>query len=272
MKTALINALRLFATRWPRAGFWLAHALAWLSRPLGRGIAEERLAAVFPELGPAALRAARRGTWSTFLKAEALDAALERPGARPVYPEVATNPALAELRAPLIVASFHVGASSAVGAALEQLPGEVLVLHRGRFAPRRDVTLVRVGEDEWERARTLHRAVKTLRSGGFVFVAVDAYEQGYDVSTIEVPMFGGVVSLARGAFALARITGAPIVPLAARWRGARVEITCGEAIPPEPDDHATAAATARWLEGYLREFPGEISLRTLEILRLPPSR
>lgn len=273
MKTVLINALRLFASRWPRTGFSVAHALAWLTQPLGRGIAEARISAVFPELALAELQAARRRTWSTFLQGEALDAAVERPGRRSVHPEIVPNPTFAELRPPLILASFHVGPFAALGAVLEQLGGEVLVVHRGRFAPRRGVTLVRAGENEWERARTFHRAVTTLRSGGFVFTALDGYgEEGYEASTLDASMLGGTISLARGGFALARITGTPIVPLVARWRGSMVEITIADPIPAAPGEEAMAATAARWLERYLREFPGEISLRTLEILRLPPSR
>src|SRR5947199_9865912 len=74
LKTALINALRLLAGRRPRLGFSVARVLAWLSRPLGRGIPEETLAEVFPHLPPRALRTARRRTEANFLPAAALNA------------------------------------------------------------------------------------------------------------------------------------------------------------------------------------------------------
>jgi lauroyl/myristoyl acyltransferase len=268
LKTALIRALRLFASRRPRLAFSLAGGLAWLSRPLGRGIGEERLAGVFPELSPDELRAARRRTWSTFLRGEALDAALARPNRRPVNPELVPQSALDELRAPLIIASFHIGPFAALGAALERLPGDVLAVHRGGFAPRPGVTHVHIGPGEWERARVFHRAVTTLRGGGFLFTAVDGHAvDGYYASTVDAPMFGGTVSFARGAFALARITGTPIVLLAARWRGSRVEVAVSDPIAPEGGEEAMATGAARWLESYLREFPGEMSLRMLEILR-----
>jgi hypothetical protein len=273
VKTALIRALRWLATASPHAGFALARALAWLSQPLGRGIPEERIATVFPELPPASLRAARRRTWSTFIRTEALDAGLERPGPAGVYPEILPNPALDHLRGPSIVAAFHVGPFPALGAVLERLPGEVLVLHRGSFAPRRSLTLVRSGETEWERARALHQAVTTLRDGGFVFTAMDGVgDNGYVSSTVEAPLLGGSVELARGGFALARITRTPIVLLFARWSGSSVEIFSADPIPPEQDESVMAAAAARRLEDYLREFPGEIAPRTLEILTLPPRR
>jgi hypothetical protein len=243
--------------------------LAWLTQPLGRGIPEQQIHALVRELDTAGLRAARRRTWSNFLMAEALDAALERPGARNPHPRLLPTPAT-DLRPPLIIASFHLGPFPALGAVLEHLDGDVLVVHRGRFAPRPGLTLVRAGEDEWERARTFHRAVKELRSGGFVYVALDGFgEADYDAATIDVPMLGGTASLARAGFALVRITGAPLVPMVARWRGTHVEMAYGEPIEPGLTEEAMAAATAGWLERYLREHPGEINRRTVEIIRPP---
>jgi lauroyl/myristoyl acyltransferase len=270
LKTALIKSLRLVAGWWPRFGFWLAGLLASLSRPLGRGIPEEDLAEVFPQLRPAGLRAARRATWRNFLQNEALDAALARPGRGPRHPRVTVDRAVRELSPPLVLVSFHVGSYRAVGAALEQLDREVLVLHRGNFAPRPNLTLLWTGDDEWARARALQQAIGTLRAGGFVYLAMDGFgEQGYDAATVEAPLLGGSVELARGGLALARMTGTPLVPMGARWRGSHAEIVCGDPIPPSPDEHAMAASLAAWLERHLLESPGEISLRTVEILQLP---
>jgi hypothetical protein len=116
--------------------------------------------------------------------------------------------------------------------------------------------------------------VTHLRGGGFVFTTLDGgyREGGYDAATVEAPMLGGTISLARGGFALARMSGTPIMPMAARGSGRKVTITCGNPIPPALGEDAMAAAAARWLGGYLREYPGEVSLRTLEVLRPPPGR
>jgi hypothetical protein len=62
IKTALIKALRLLASRWPRTGFGVAVALAWLTQPLGRGVPQERIRDLLPELDARAVRAARRRT------------------------------------------------------------------------------------------------------------------------------------------------------------------------------------------------------------------
>jgi hypothetical protein len=277
VRPALVHALRLGATRWPRLAFLLARPLAWLLEPLNPGISEERVAAVFPQLAPGRVKTLRRRSWANFLRAEALaSAAVQLAQGRHTRSELVPNPALDELRPPLILVSFHMGLLSAVGTVLRRLPGDVLVVVQrpGGLAPRPGVTLVPMGEDEWERARTFHRAITSLRSGAFVFTTLDGFgEGGYEAATVDAPMLEGMITLSRGAFALARITRTPIVPLVARKCGRKVEIACGEPIPPTQGDEAMAGAAAYWLGEYLREFPGEISLRTLEIFRpLPPAR
>jgi hypothetical protein len=149
----------------------------------------------------------------------------------------------------------------------------VLAVHRGGFARRPGVRLERIGDDEWGRARTFHHAVRALRDGRYVYTTLDGFgEGGYDGATIDVPVLGRTMSLARGGPALARITGVPIVPMVARWRGTRVEIVYGDPIDPAQGEDAMAAAIAPWLDRYLRAFPGEISPRTLETLREPQRR
>lgn len=262
MRLALVRALRLFAIRWPRASLPLARILAWLTMPLGKGIREKQIREIFPGLTPAEARAARRRTWSNFLLGEALDGALAGPAARRANPKTMVSPLIHELRPPVILASFHVGPYPALGPALSALPGDVVALHRNRWPSRSKVTLVEAGDDEWARVRSFHRAVTTLRSGGSVYVALD----GPNAATVEARLFGRPISVARGAFALARIADVPIVPLAARWNGSRVEITCGDPISPQPTEAMTAAAATRWLERYLIASPGELSWLTLDLL------
>jgi hypothetical protein len=273
LKRPVLAALRLLAGVWPRGGIRVAHALAWLTGPFGFGIALEWLAAVFPDLSPDALRAARRGTWSGFLKGEALEAAMVRAGRRG-YPPLVPDPEFTALEPPLIFASFHVGPFQGIGAALRVLPGEAIAVTRGQFEEgRADVTLVSGGESEWERARTFYRAVVALRARSSLLITVDANTpDDYDVSTIDAPMFGGTLPLARGAFALSRVSGVPITPLVARWRGTELEVVVGDPISPDLGEAAMAAATARWVEDYLRERPGESSVFMLERLRPDESR
>ena len=263
LKSALVRAVQLVARLSPRNGIRAAGVAARLTRPLDRGVPKERLAAAHPDLSPGALRNARAQIWSSFLRGEALEAVLASGGSARLH--IAPNDRLAGLRGPIILASVHTGPLHALGPALGRLGADVLVLEHGVRQSRPGATLLPVGDDEWQRARTFHRAVTTLRAGGVVFMAID----GFHGSVIEVPMLGGTMPVARGAFALARITNAPILPLVARWRGISVEITCGDPIAPSSEEDAMARAMAGWLERYLRESPGEVSLRTLELLRAP---
>lgn len=258
----------MLARAWPRAGVAVAHALASVTRPLGRGIADDWLARTFPALTPPARRAARQRTWAAFLKGEAVDAALRHHAGRRAYPRLIRDPAMPELRGPLILASFHVGPHQALGAVLRSLPGEVLAIDRGQYVPGRDFTLVTAGEDEWERARTFQRALGALRADAFVFVNLDGqHPDEFDVSTIEVPVLGRTLPLARGAFALARISGTPIMPLVARWRGTAIEVIAGEPVPAGQSEPEMARAVAAGIDRYLTEHPGEISVFLLERLR-----
>lgn len=80
-------------------------------------------------------------------------------------------------------------------------------------------------------------------------------------------MLGRRFAFARGAFALARLSRAPVVPIVARWQGASVLITCGDPVAPDDDAESMATAVAMWLERYLLEHPEQIGHRTLELLR-----
>jgi lauroyl/myristoyl acyltransferase len=272
LKRTVLAGLWLLAGIWPRTGLRVAHVLARLTGRFGFGIAPERLAEAFPDLPPDALLAVRRRTWAGFLKGEAIEAAMVRAGRRG-YPPVRMNPAFAALEPPVILVTFHIGPYQAIGAALRLLPGDVVALTRDQYKRQADVTLLPGGENERQRVRAFRRALSTLRSPGFVLITVDAVTPGdYEVSSVEAPLLGGTILLARGAFALARISGAPVVPVIARWRGTELELVLGDAISPTLDETAMAAATAQWAESYLREFPGEVSVFVLERLRAPEPR
>jgi lauroyl/myristoyl acyltransferase len=81
------------------------------------------------------------------------------------------------------------------------------------------------------------------------------------------PFRGGSMALARGPFALARVTRAPIVPLVARWRGTKVEYVLGQPIPASSDEASMATALTSWLDRYLTDAPFEISEQTLSLIR-----
>jgi lauroyl/myristoyl acyltransferase len=273
LKTVVLAVLRSLSRWWPRGAVLAAHVLASLTRPLGHGIADDWLAAVFPDLPPDPRRAARQRTWESFLKGEALDAAVRRGRGARDYPRAVPNPALSELRAPLVVASFHVGPFQALSAFVHMLPGTPAAVAREQYEARPDMTVLHRGADEWERARTFQRALGELRSGRSVIVSVDGLPVGdHPMPTIEVPMLGRSMPFARGPFALARLGRTPIVPMLTRWRGTAMEVTVGEPVAHDGGEASMAAAVAAWVERYLAERPAEVSVFLLERLRPPLPR
>jgi len=165
---------------------------------------------------------------------------------------------------PVIFGTFHVGPTLALGAPMERLPGEVLVLRRRSYKPAqaKNVSTAETEGSEERRAQAFHRAVMHLRAGGYTLVPIDPLE----ASRVPAPFFGRSLLLARGAFALARVARVPIVPLIARWRGVHVELFRGPRIEPSDSENAMAAEAARWLEQYLKDAPGEVTSRVFELM------
>ena len=208
-------------------------------------------------------RDAVRRIWTSHARSMMLGGWVRRDGREPIRRLVRENAVLRELRPPMILGTFHIGPTLGLGALSERLQGESLVLRGTQFpldrASRANVDAI-AGSDQ-QRAATFHRAVERLRQNGFVILALDPRE----AQRIAVPFFGGTLQLARGPFAMARVARAPIVPVVARWEGEGIELVFGEALVGS-DETALAAEAGRWLEGYLRESPGELSYRVLELL------
>ncbi|HJX29911.1 MAG TPA: hypothetical protein VJ885_18570, partial [Thermoanaerobaculia bacterium] len=172
--------------------------------------------------------------------------------------------------------------------ALERLPGPVLALRQGLLAtPQAPVEVVSTEGDDQRRAAVFQRALAHLGAGGFVVLALDVAPG----PGLRVPCLGRTLELARGPFALARLTGAPLMPLVARWtapwKQGGVEIVTSEALTPSarlsPGERergvastdpawegALATAAASWLERYLLEAPAELGLGLLRALLTSP--
>jgi hypothetical protein len=230
----------------------------------------EQVQSLFPHLDRSA---AARLAWrigGLEARNRVLVAGIRRAGLEPVRPLVRCPEAFTALRPPVLLGTFHVGAMHALGPALEQLPGPVLALRQGPlFVPRPPLEVATTEGDEQSRSALFHRALLHLDRGGFVALALDVV-QG---SALRVSCLGRPLALARGPFALARLTGTPLVPLVARWRSGGVEILLGDplALPgqeagPEAWEGALAASAARWLESYLLASPGELGLGLLRNL------
>jgi lauroyl/myristoyl acyltransferase len=163
---------------------------------------------------------------------------------------------VAALKGPGILAIFHVGGLYATRAVLGRLHSPVVAFRAGPlFAPEDSLRVESTAGDERQRAAALHRALLHLRHGGLLVLALDAVaDRG-----VETRCLGRTLSLAPGAFALARWSGAPIIPLVARWTSGGVQVAIGDSIET-PQDAAT------WLERYLLASPSEITLGLLRTL------
>lgn len=247
------SVARRLAGRWPRTAIAGAALLGWLTGPVGRRVRDDEITHFLPGLGPREVRRLQRAIWSRWLRLRVLEAASSSPTARWPYPKLAPGAALPQVDGPAILVSFHLGPIPVSGMLLEQLRPEVLVMKVGR-SKRPGLQSVAVGTDDWSRAAAFKCAVQALHRGGVVFVMADA---NVVPSTIDAWLFGRRVRFARGAFALARLTGAPLVPVAVRWRGVDVEIVAGAPVREQAEADA-AAAVAAWLERFVQDAPEEI--------------
>lgn len=236
-----------------------ADLLAPVARRFRRVPSAEELREILPHISPAGARAIRSQMLRVFVRGEFLAAWLQRRGRAAARGILSSDVPPALPPAPLIAATFHIGPVHALGAALEPLPSPLLALLNNN-----DDDADAFGSEQTRAAR-FYEAATWLRKGGVVLMALDPQ----NATRIRVPFFGGTLGLARGAFALSRRTGAPIIPVVARWRGTRVDVVVGEPLRggSGPDlEQALAAAAAGWLEAYLRDHPEEISLRVLDLM------
>ena len=239
------NTFALLA-RWPRVAFAVTDTLA---------------------AAAAVTRLDRRGArreWVNELRGMFVTGWVRRGGVGVLRPFIRPNSALAELRAPVILATFHIGPMFALSTVADNLTAPVLLMRTHHLPGVRPphVTAINGLADEHQRAAAFRAALRMLRNGGAVMMAIDPVRDG----GIEVPFLGQRVRLAPGAFRLARMAGARIVPLAARWAGNEIEIVRGEAIAGD-DEQALAAAIARWLENYVTASPGELNRRLRRLMK-----
>jgi lauroyl/myristoyl acyltransferase len=178
--------------------------------------------------------------------------------------------ALRDRRAPAILVSWHVGPPSGIGATLARLGIPALgVMRRTPYQRVGTCEIANTSGGPTQRTAALWRAVQQVKDGGLVIIAADGQE---GARTAEVACLGRLVTLARGPFVLARLSGAPLIPIASRWTSSgRIAVHLGDplrtdAARPEDGDrfeHACAAAMAAWLESYFLSAPAELRLSTL---------
>ena len=156
-----------------------------------------------------------------------------------------------------VVLVGHVGVFFGLRAAFHAIGRPVLML--------RDLPM----EQEGSRAAALMRSVDYVRHGGVVVATIDGPG---GTSTRDVECLGRRIVLRRGPFVLARLTGAPLIPVVCSWttRG-QILVRIAPPIQRPVNGFSTAAdfendmaaRTAHWLDEYLRAEPQEIWLSTL---------
>ena len=171
----------------------------------------------------------------------------------------------AELGAPVVLVTAHIGALYLLAAGLDRLAARRTVL---RWSP---LHLPNADEDNaplrgglLTRTAALRRALDRLREGGMVVTALE----GAHGATEPGELFGRSIDLGVGGFALARLSGARIVPVAALWKGNRVVLEIGAT---DKERVETPAEAARWFEALLRRSPQQISLGLLRQLLYGPA-
>jgi lauroyl/myristoyl acyltransferase len=265
LSRSLSMVLGWLATLSPRIAFATTDALAALLAIGSRRPTRTMLRSLFPDVSRHDTGRVLRRIWTTYARTLLLGGWIRRKGREPIRSIVRENDAVRRLRPPMIFSTFHIGPTLGLGVLSERVPGETLVMRGTQFpldrATRENVNLVQ-GTDQ-QRAATFHRAIERLRQNGFVILALDPHQ----APRIAAPFLGRTLQLARGPFAMARIARVPIVPLVARWDGTEIEIIVGEPLPLLDDEQALATLAAQWLENYLRESPGELSARILELMR-----
>ena len=212
---------------------------------------------LLPHLSPQDADALAQRIASEEAMRRVLARAVRRYGIDYLQPTVSFDSTLATLRAPAILTTLHVGEIHALGPVLERMPAPVLALRDGFFFEAKGtLTKASTRGGELQRVRAFHRALAHLRGGGFVVLGADITGN----AVIEVPFLGETLRLARGPFALSRMTGAPIVPIVARRDGRAIVVTTGS------DETAHALALAAWFEEWLRERPEDLSVALVNSL------
>ncbi len=190
---------------------------------------------------------------------------------------------------PAILVFWPLGPRFSIGPALRSIGGPALIIAQcpkqvsagqlEQFAKGDRATEFLAPADTPERgAWLLKRAVERLQAGGFVAIGIDAESGG---NSIDADFLNRRIGISKGPAVLARLTGAPIIPLTLAWGEAGWTIDCKAAAsidPPETQDdastfeHALTRELAHWFDGYVRTAPGQLRLNRLGLLLNAPAR
>ena len=162
---------------------------------------------------------------------------------------------------PRLVVSWHAGVGAGLPAGLARLGQTGLLLREDGRPERFGLSHVRIGGGLANRAAAFQRAVRHLRGGGLValYLDVDPWAPGAEPPHA---FLGRQVALPPGPAAMARLSGAAIIPVTPRWDAGRVSFAChpplAGAAGAAGDDRSVTAALAAWWERWLRRHPGDL--------------
>lgn len=271
---SIVGACDALTRRRPSAGMRLAATAGRLVNAGGLwGPGPRELGRLFPSFTPARARRLARQVAAEDLRSRAFDRFLQ---SGPAVDDVAARfePGhLARLDERLtrhpaaVLLTVHSGPAGTIAFVLRHLGRTALIVRAGeRGTHFAGFDVATLEGDEQLRAKAVLRALAHLRRGFPVVIAADG---SHGASCEPVPCCGGTIRFRRGPFVLARLARVPIVPLAFRWAGGRIEVEADEPIlPPARGDAAEqeaamAAEAGVWLERRLRARPSELSVKLL---------
>jgi hypothetical protein len=225
-------------------------------------------------------RAARvaRSASSGTMQRRALGRLIRQRGFDPVAPLVRPD-AIAALERlsldsrPAILVMVHAGPVQAVALALHALRIPALVVRVDSEYPLpAPLQAEHTTGESTQGAYVFTRALDHLRGSAPVVMVPDNAAG----ATIRVACLGRPVDFARGPFALARLSGAPVVPLCWRWDrpGVRMTLARGEMLAPESApglsagecERRLAAGAADWFTRHFTANPDDLSVDFVNFL------
>ncbi len=249
----------------------LAGDLAWLLAAGPRAAVADNLCFLQPAAEPALLRRQARSVFRSVasyyvdllrlpaLNARWFDRRLRVDGYEHLAAAVARGTGV-------IIAGLHLGPAEIVLQGLSARGIRYTAMVERLDPPQVAALLLRIRESHGETylypsMRDTKRLIRVLRGGGVVAMLIDRDVLG---TGIEASFCGGTVRVPVGAIELARLTGATVIPAAARWRSGRLYgVTVMPPFVPAAGrkDHAGLRRDIERLlavlEPHLRRAPGD---------------
>lgn len=179
---------------------------------------------------------------------------------------------------PAVLTTWHAGPTIGIWAGLSTMGIDLIRVQQTRWeiAPPGWKILFRKGPESG--GPIIKQCLKHLRAGGWAAIPFDAFTEAS--GHLRVRCLGRSVPVPRGVAALADLSGAPLIPVTARWSddGRSIEVEVQDPIDTaKREGEADAAyerrvleAAAMRLESYLRERPHELNrMRLRYVLNQP---